>query len=115
MCNNDLTLKSEYAHLNELNIVKYMFYIEFNNHDWTQIILSRVHHKMFQLGDAQVAIDYDLIHKVTSLSNEGCNIINDKNVMKTIETKLFTKFDGRKMKVDSIEDKGVKFLSKILG
>ena len=43
MCNNILTLKREYASLNELNLVKYMFYIEFNNHEWTRIILSRVH------------------------------------------------------------------------
>lgn len=33
MCNNDQTFKSDYKHLNELNLVKYMFYIEFDNHE----------------------------------------------------------------------------------
>ena len=35
MYNNELSLKSEYVHLEDLNFVRYMFYIEFNNHDWT--------------------------------------------------------------------------------
>lgn len=35
MCNNDLPLKSEYVHLENYNLVKYMFYIEFKNHEWT--------------------------------------------------------------------------------
>ena len=33
MCNNDLSLKPKYANLEELNLIKYMFYIEFNNHE----------------------------------------------------------------------------------
>ena len=52
MCNNNLSLKFEYVHLEDLNLVKYMFYTEFDNHEWTQIILSRVHDDMFWLGDA---------------------------------------------------------------
>ena len=40
MCNNDLTLKLEYASSDGLNLVKYM-YIEFYYHEWTRIILSR--------------------------------------------------------------------------
>lgn len=35
--------------------------------------------------------------------------------MKLVETHLFTRFDGRNMKVDIIQDKGVKLLRKILG
>ena len=31
MCNGDLSLKLEYAHMIELNLVKYMFYIVFKN------------------------------------------------------------------------------------
>lgn len=57
---------------------------------------------MFWLGDAHVTIDNDLIHKVTGLSNEGCNPINDTNVRKLVEKNLFTRFDGRNMKVDTI-------------
>ena len=40
VCNGDLSLKLEFTHLEELNIIKYMFYIEFDNEDWSQIILS---------------------------------------------------------------------------
>ena len=65
MCNNDLTLKPEYASLDGLNLVKYMFYTEFDNHEWTRIILSRVHDDLLWLEDAQVLIDNDLIHYVT--------------------------------------------------
>ena len=65
MCNNDLNLKPEYASLDKLNLVKYMFYIEFDNHEWTKIILSRVYNDLLWLGDAQVQIDNDLIHHVT--------------------------------------------------
>ena len=38
MCNNELSLKFEYLHLKGLNLVKYMFYTKFDNHDWTRII-----------------------------------------------------------------------------
>ena len=60
-------------------------------------------------------IDDDLIHKVTRLSNEGCNPMNEKNVRKMVQTNLFTRFDGRNMKVNTIQDKGVRLLRKILG
>ena len=43
MYDNDLSLKLKYANLEPLNLVKYMFYTEFENHKWTRIILSRVH------------------------------------------------------------------------
>lgn len=49
------------------------------------------------------------------MSNEGCNPINEKNVRNMVETNLNTRFYGRNMKVDSIQDKRVKLLSKILG
>ena len=92
-----------------------MFYTEFDNHDWTQIILSKVHNDFLWLGDAQIVVKNDLIHKVTWLSNEGCNLVNQKNVRKMVETNLNTRLDGRNMKVHSIQDKGVKLLSIILG
>lgn len=62
MCKNDLTLKLEYTNLNELNLVKYMFYTKFNNHEWTRITLRRVHDDILWLGDAYIFIDNDLIH-----------------------------------------------------
>ena len=55
--------------IQDLNLVKYMFYTKFDNHEWTQIILSKIHDNIFLLGDAQIVIDNDLIHKVTRLSN----------------------------------------------
>ena len=102
ICNNYLNFKFEYAHLSELNLVKYMFYTEFDNCNWTQIILSRVHNDMLWLGDTQTIIENDLIHKVIGLSNEGCNPINEKNVRKKLEINLHTRFEGRNMKGDSI-------------
>ena len=62
-----------------------------------------------------VIIDNNLIHKVLGISNEGCNPINEKNIREMVETNLNTRFYGRNMKVDTIQDKGVKLLSKILG
>lgn len=115
MCNGDLTLKYEYAYLNELNLVKYMFCMEYDNHEWTGLILSRVHEEVFWIGDAPVAFGNDLIHMVTSLSNECFNLVNDKNVRQTVERNLYTRFDGRNMKVDMIQDKGVKVLSRLFG
>ena len=47
MCNGDLTLKYECAYLNELNLIKYMFYMEFDNHEFRKIILTRLHEEMF--------------------------------------------------------------------
>ena len=35
VCNANLSLKSELTHLEELNIIKYIFYTEFYNHDWS--------------------------------------------------------------------------------
>ena len=68
---------------------------------------------MFWIGDVLVTIDNGLVHKVTNLRNEQSNL--GRNVRKLVETNLYTRFDGRNMKVDTIQDKGVKVLSKILG
>ena len=70
---------------------------------------------MFWGGDVLVTIDNDLIHKVTSLTNEGCNLVNDKNMRKFVETNLKTKFDDKNMRVDLIRDIGIRILSKIIG
>ena len=114
MCNNDWTLKPKYTNLNGLNLVKYMFYMEFDNHEWRRIFLSRVHDDLLWLGDSLICIDNDLIHKVTSLSNEGCNLVNIKNVHRIVETNINTRFHGRNMKINTIQDDGVRLLSKIL-
>lgn len=84
-----------------------MLYTDFDNHEWTQIILRRVHDNILWLGDSIICIDNDLIHKVTSLNNGGCNLVNIKNVRKIVETNLNTYFDGRNMKVNSIQDDGM--------
>ena len=70
---------------------------------------------MFWLGDAQVEIGNGLIYKVTRLTNEGCNPVNNNNLRKMVETNIKTTFDGRNMKVEPIQEKGVKLLSNILG
>ena len=115
MCNNDLSLKSEYVRIEDLNLVKYMFYTKFDIHEWTQIILSRVDDDMFWLADVKIVINNDLIHKVAWFINNGFNLINEKSVKKIVKKNLKTKLDGRNMKVDPIQDKGVKLLTKILG
>ena len=115
MCNNDLSFKYEHRYLERLNLVKHMFYMNFNNNDWTRIILSRVHDDLLWLGDSIICIDNDLIHKVTSLRSQGSNPVNIKNVRKLVEANLNTYFDGRNMKVNSIQDDGVRLICKILG
>ena len=78
MCNNELSLKPEYAYLEQLNLVKHMFYKDFDNHEWKRTILRRVLDDLLWLGDYIICINNDLIHKVTSLRNEGCNLVNIK-------------------------------------
>ena len=91
-----------------------MFYREFDNHKWMGIILNSVDDDLLWLGDAQLLIDNDLIHRVTSLRNKGCNPINIKNVRKMVEENLNTRFDRSNMKLNSIQDEGVRLISKIL-
>ena len=57
-----------------------MFNIEFGNHEW-----SRIDEDMFWVGDIPFIIDDEMIHKLTSLSNEGCNLVNEKNIKKLVE------------------------------
>ena len=90
-------MKQGFQHLEELNIIRYMFYIEFDNHKWSRIILSRIHEGIFSIGDIPIMIDNDMIHKLTSLSNERCNPVNEKNVKILVDTNLKTKFDGGNM------------------
>ena len=45
--NNDQSWKIGFEHVNELNIIKHMFYMEFGNHRWNRIILSIIHESMF--------------------------------------------------------------------
>ena len=101
--------------MNELNLVKYMFNIEFKSNEWTTIILSKIHDDLLWLGDSQVLTDNDLIHEVTSLRNEDCNPMNIKNLRKMVEKNLNIRFNGRNMKVNTIQDEGVRLLNKILG
>lgn len=113
MCNGYLTLKSEYAYLNKLNLIKHVFYTKFGSHECRKIILSKVHEEMFWIGGVPILIDNDLIHKVIGLRNEGCNPINDRNVRNIVEINLMTKFDGKNMRFDPIQDNGVRVLRKI--
>ncbi len=115
ICRNDLSLKPEFAYLERLNLVKHMFYMDFDNQDWIRIILSRIHDDLLWLGDSVFCIENDLIHKVTGLSNKGSNLVNTRNACKIIEVNLNRHFNGRNMKVNSIQDDEVRLLSKILG
>ena len=115
ICRNNLSLKLKYAHLERLKLVKKMFYTDFKNEVWVRIMLSRVHDDLLWLGDSVVCIDDDLIHKVTGFPNKGSNPINTRHVRKLVETNLNTYFDGRNMKVNTIQDEGARVIKKILG
>ena len=92
-----------------------MFYIDFDNHEWTRIILRRIHDDLLWLGDSIFSIDNDLIHKIIGLSNRGSNLVNIRNVCKIFEANINTYFDRRNKKFNSIQDDGVRLISKILG
>ena len=79
-----------------------MFYMGFDNHEWTRIILSRIHDDLLWLGDFIISIDNDLIHKVTNLRNNISNQVNIKNMHNIVEVNLKIHFDGRYMKVNNI-------------
>ena len=89
--------------------------MDFDNNEWTRIFLSRVHDDFIWLGDFIKCINNDLIPKVIGLSNEGINPINIRNENKIVEENLNTYFDGRNMKVNTIQDDGVRLIFKILG
>lgn len=91
MCNNDLSLKTEYVHLEEISLVKYMFYKKFDNHDQTRIILNRVHDEMLWIDDALVLIDDDLIHKVIGLRNDSNSNDSQKKELKEQVEKIVVK------------------------
>ena len=112
---NNLSLKLEFAYLEMLNLVKQMFYTDFDNEDWIKIILRRVHDDLLGLGDSMVSIDNDLIHKVTGLHDEGSNLMNTRHAHKIVEANLNTYFNGKNMKVKNIPDEGVRVISNILG
>ena len=115
ICKNDLSLKPEYARLERLNLVKKMFYTDFENEEWVRIVLSRVHDDLLWLKESFVCIDDDLIHKVTGFPNKGSNLVNTRHARKLVEAKLNSYFNGQNMKVNTIQDKSVRVTNNILG
>lgn len=94
--------------------MKYMSHTKIDNHKWSRTILSRIHEGMFWVGDILVMIDNDMIHRITSLCNEGCNLVSEKNAKKMVETSLKSKFDGRNMRIDLINRMDVRIINKII-
>ena len=94
-----------------------MAYIAINGEEVNlcKIVLSRVHDDLLWLGELVVCIDNNLIHKVTGLPNKGSNLDNTRHARKLVEKNLNTYFDGRNMKVNTIQDESVRVISKILG
>ena len=64
VCPGYLSLKQDFANLNELNIVNHMLYMDFDNHELSRIILSHIHNRMFWVGDMPI-----MIHRLTGLCN----------------------------------------------
>lgn len=56
-----------------------------------------------------------MIHRLTRLSNEGINLVNEKNVKKMVETNLKTKSNGRNIRINLIKDDDVRIIKKIIG
>lgn len=79
-----MPLKVGFEHLGQNEVVKYLFYYEFNNEEWTKIILNRIHDGKFQMGDNVIEILANLIYEFIGLRNEGSIPLNEKNVKKSI-------------------------------
>ena len=69
--------------------------------------MRQVNEEMFLVGDAPVLLGNDTIHKVIGLCNEGCNLVNEKNVKKLVEANLKTKSDRRNMRLVLIKDTSI--------
>ena len=65
--NQGMSYKHKYEYWKDNDLVKFMFYFEFNNEGWTKIILSRIHDGKFWLGYNMIDISTNLIHEVTRL------------------------------------------------
>ena len=70
---------------------------------------------MLWVGHIPVMIDNDMIHKLTSLSNEGSNPNNEKSIKKLVETNIELVSYGRNMKLDQVKKIDVRIIRKIIG
>ena len=61
-----------------------MFYMDFDNQKWSRIILRKIHEGIFWVGDILVMIENNMIHKLTSLGNEGRNLTWKQSLMEEI-------------------------------
>lgn len=63
----DNIYNQDIKYLKDNNLVKLLFYYEFDNEEWTRIILRRIHDGRFWLADNVVEISINLFHEVTRL------------------------------------------------
>jgi hypothetical protein len=66
--NQDMSVKPEFEHLRNSDLVKYHFYKDLDVDEWTQIILSGVYDWKIWMGENVIDISTNLIHEVTRLS-----------------------------------------------
>ena len=78
-----------------------MLHTKFDNHEWSRIILRRIHEGIISLGDIPIMIENNMIHMLTCLSNEGINPMNERNVRKLVEMNVKIKSDGRNTRIDN--------------
>lgn len=112
--NQDMSYKKGFEHLKEKDIVKFLFYYEFDNEKWTRIMLSRIHDGKFWLGDNVIQFFANLIHEVTRLCNEGSILVNEKNVNKLVDDNTKSVYNGRGIVIRKIKQRHVRFLSRII-
>lgn len=98
-------------------MVKYTFYHEFYNEDWSKIILTRIHDEKFWIGDNVIDISAKLIHEVTRLCNQGSIPLNEKNVKKIMIENTKSTYNGRGIIISQIKKDDVtfvRFVSKMI-
>lgn len=111
----DKTFHDEFMQLENHPIIEYATTYEFNEFEWIQILLSRIHDDLFWIGEVPVRITRDLIHEMTGLSKKGVVIPAGKDVRKLVEQACKSRSDRRGMTIESIKEKDIKLISMILG
>ena len=109
-----MSYKQEFEYLRDNDLIKFLFYYEFDNEEWTRIILGRIHDGNFWLGNNVVEIYTNFIHEVTRLCNEGSIPVNEKNVKKLVSNNTKILYKGKGMVINKVRQHDGIFISRII-
>lgn len=112
--NHDMSVKLDFEGLKDLDLVKYYFYLDLDNIEWTQTILSRIHNGKFWMGDNVVEISTNLIHEVTGICKQGSISVGEKLVKKKVEQNTKAVYNGKAMVISTIKQHDVRFMSRVI-